>query len=91
MIPEEGLSSVGRRHFVMRVVNTGNELSVQRQEVEIGLRQPGEVEIVSGLDADDQIVIHGGFRLADGDSIKIRAVADGSNSLEDILTSQPTG
>ncbi|MFW6340883.1 MAG: efflux transporter periplasmic adaptor subunit, partial [Wenzhouxiangella sp.] len=64
---------------------------VRRREVEIGVRRPGEVEIISGLARGDQVVIHGGFRLSDGDQVSIRAVAEGDRSLADILANRSAG
>ncbi|MFP4207294.1 MAG: efflux RND transporter periplasmic adaptor subunit [Wenzhouxiangella sp.] len=91
MVPEEGLSSSGRRHFVMLIEDGEGQAVVRRREVEIGVRRPGEVEIISGLARGDQVVIHGGFRLSDGDQVSIRAVAEGDRSLADILANRSAG
>jgi membrane fusion protein (multidrug efflux system) len=42
-------------------------------KVEIGLRRPGEVEILQGLKAGDTIVIDGQLRLQDGSPVTVLA------------------
>ncbi len=91
VILEEGLSTTGRRHFVLAVEARGDGFFTHRREVTIGTRRPGEVEIISGLDAGTRIVIHGGFRLGDGDPIRIRAEAGDGRSLADILAAGRNG
>jgi len=85
MIPEEGLTTTGRRHFVLEVEAADEGFVARRREVEIGTRRPGEVEIVEGLQAGSRIVVHGGFRLADGGPIQIRAELGEDRSLAEIL------
>ncbi|MFU8877823.1 MAG: efflux RND transporter periplasmic adaptor subunit [Wenzhouxiangellaceae bacterium] len=85
LIPEEALQSRGREHFVMRVESRGSQTIASRTQVEIGERRPGEVEITRGLEAGEKVIIHGGFRLADGDPVVIRAEAGDGRSLAEIL------
>ncbi|MDT8439569.1 MAG: efflux RND transporter periplasmic adaptor subunit [Wenzhouxiangellaceae bacterium] len=85
LIPEEGLTTRGRRHFVLVVTGSGETASVRQREVEIGARRPSEVEVRAGLTAGERIVVHGGFRLGDGDEVRIRAEADGNRTLAEIL------
>lgn len=84
-IPEEAVLSSGRSHHVF-VVSGDEEYSAQRRSVELGARMPGRVEIRDGLEPGDRVVIHGGFRLSDGDSIQIRAEVDDERSLARILS-----
>jgi hypothetical protein len=46
---------------------------------------PGAVEIVAGLSGDEQVVTQGGFRLADGDAVRVTAVDDGSRPLSELI------
>jgi len=85
VIPEEGLTTTGRRHFVLEVEEHGDGLVARRREVEIGSRRPGEVEVVDGVQAGSRIVVHGGFRLADGDPVRVRAELGEGRSLAEIL------
>lgn len=84
-IPEEAVLSRGRSHHVF-VVAGDDELKAERRSVTLGSRMPGRVEIRDGLEAGERVVIHGGFRLSDGDSIRIRAEVDDERSLASILS-----
>lgn len=89
VVPEEAILSRGRSHHVF-VVETGSEgARAHRRVVELGRRLPGQVEIKHGLVGGERVVIHGGFRLADGQAVNVRAEADGSVSLAQILAGEP--
>jgi len=62
VIPEEALSPEAERQYVY-VVADGK---VSRREVRIGGRQPGRVEIVSGLSAGERVVVEGTQKVRDG-------------------------
>ncbi len=85
-VPEEAILSRGREHHVF-VVAGDDDLTAERRSVRLGMRLPGHVEILEGLNAGERVVIHGGFRLSDGDAIEIRAEVDGDESLAGILSS----
>lgn len=89
VVPEEAILSRGRSHHVLVVVESDDASTVQRRTVSLGRRLPGQVEIVEGLEDGERVVIHGGFRLADGDRVRIRAEVDGSRSLAQILAESP--
>ncbi len=55
VVPEDALVAEGARQFVFVVVD-GRSM---RREVKLGLRQQGEVEILEGVNADDQIIVRG--------------------------------
>ena len=65
-VPEIAVEQVGTGAFVYRV-QEGNKVS--RIKVELGARQQGKVEILSGLAAGDRIVIDGTVKLRDGSLI----------------------
>lgn len=88
VVPEEAILSRGRSHHVFLIDSSSGETRAQRRTVELGRRLPGQVEISSGLDADEKVVIHGGFRLADGQRVNVRAEVDGSKSLAQILADE---
>lgn len=60
LVPEEG------RQFVF-VVN--GELA-RKREVSIGRRKPGQVEIVSGLEAGERVIIEGTQKVRDGGAVR---------------------
>ncbi len=90
LVPEEAILSRGRSHHVMVVADPTGETVVERRTVELGRRFPGQVEIASGLDDGERVVIHGGFRLGDGQSVRVRAEVDGSESLAQVLADAPS-
>jgi membrane fusion protein, multidrug efflux system len=55
VVPEDALVAEGARQFVF-VVAEGRSM---RREVKLGLRQQGEVEILEGVAAADQIIVRG--------------------------------
>ena len=62
VIPEQAIWPQGKESFVFRVVDGKAALT----KVEIGNRQPGSVEIVKGLGANDMVVTDGQIKLRDG-------------------------
>ncbi|TVQ41026.1 MAG: efflux RND transporter periplasmic adaptor subunit [Wenzhouxiangella sp.] len=83
-IPEEAVLSRGRDHYVF-VADVEEDTRVRRRDVELGARYPGFVEIRSGLSEGESVVIHGGFRLSDGDRVRVRAELERGQSLAAIL------
>jgi len=71
-IPEEAIEPVGPNSFVYLAVDKGGQLVAERRQVEIGLRQGGQVEVVSGLSEGDTIVTDGLIRVRDGAPITVR-------------------
>ncbi|MCY7295559.1 efflux RND transporter periplasmic adaptor subunit [Alteromonas sp. a30] len=63
MINETAVVPIGDKQYVYRV-DTDNK--AQRVEVVVGERRPGSVQIISGLNEGDNIVVEGAFRLSDG-------------------------
>jgi membrane fusion protein (multidrug efflux system) len=60
VIPEESVIPVNDRQHVYRV-NVDN--LIEQVEVTIGRRRPGEVEILSGLESGDSVVVEGTTRV----------------------------
>ena len=54
LIPQSALRTVGKRTFVT-VVNNGNQ---SEREIQIGLSSGGQVEVASGLNEGDTVVLH---------------------------------
>jgi len=60
-VPEEAIMPVSGKNYVYRVID-GKSV---RTPVELGIRRPGYVEVISGVQAGDVIVTEGGFRLGE--------------------------
>lgn len=77
VIPEEALVSLQRRNFVL-VVDPDNGSTVQRKQVAIGGRRPGEVEILGSLGEGELVIVRGTTRVRPGDPVKINDIWDSS-------------
>lgn len=74
VIPEEAIVPLGGQFFVIRLQPgaTAQTRVSQRVEVKLGIRRPGQVEIVSGLEAGDTVVTAGQQRITrDGTEVKV--------------------
>lgn len=72
-VPEEALIQVGEDHFVFRV----NQKSIaERVTVQIGRRRVGAVEITSGLEENDRVVVEGIVRVRPGAPVQVVKVLD---------------
>ena len=75
VVPEEALVPVGAKRFVFKVVDGADgKKTAQRVEAKIGLRLPGKVEILEGIQAGDTVVTAGHGRLLRGDSVPVRVI-----------------
>jgi membrane fusion protein (multidrug efflux system) len=70
-VPEESVVPTGGQNFVFVIEN---EKSVRKQ-VELGLRRPGYVEVLSGLSGGEKVVTEGTLRLGRLES-KVRILGD---------------
>lgn len=85
VVPEEAIVPVAGRQYVIKAVPVSSlsedkrkglpedaKLVSQRVEVKLGIRRPGRVEIVQGVDAADTVVVAGQQRLQrDGAPIRV--------------------
>lgn len=67
VVPETALQSAGPERFLFRV----EDGVVRRVVVEIGQRRSGQVEILSGVQQGDQVVVAGLQKIADGTPVRI--------------------
>ena len=88
VIPEECLVPQGDRQFVF-VVDQSADNTVERREVRIGTRRPGEVEIVDGLAVGELVITDGTLKVRAGSKVSIRALDDGSTPIHELLESRP--
>ncbi|MDZ7751370.1 MAG: efflux RND transporter periplasmic adaptor subunit [Gammaproteobacteria bacterium] len=85
VILEGALMPVGRDQFVLVAVPAGDGHRAERRAVRIGSRRTGEVEVLEGLAAGEQVITHGTLRARPGQPVTVRAVDDGSRSLAELL------
>ena len=83
IIPEECLVAQGQKQFVYVVDRADNK--VERREVRIGTRRPGEVEIIEGLVVGEQVITDGTLKVRPGNIVSIRAKDDGTTKLHQLL------
>lgn len=69
-VPEQALAPRLDQQFVY-VYDPKTEI-VQERRLQTGSRQPGFVEVISGLTAGEQVVVEGTLKISDGD--KVRAI-----------------
>lgn len=65
VVPEEAIIPQGPKVFVIKLLPGPNEKTrtTQRVEVKVGLRRPGKVEILEGLESTDTVVASGQQRV----------------------------
>ena len=70
-LPRTAISFFAYGESVFRIDAEGDRLIVHRQPVEIGRTRDGRVEILSGLEPDEQVVHTGHLKLRDGQSVAV--------------------
>jgi membrane fusion protein (multidrug efflux system) len=66
--PEQAIVPMGRTPFVFRVVDGKAVMT----PVQLGLRRPGQVEILDGLNAGDLVVTDGQLKIRDGAAVAVQ-------------------
>ena len=82
VIPEEAIVPQGGKQYVIKLVPGADQDSLvsQRVEVKVGIRRPGQVEILAGLAAGDTVVTAGQQRLQrDGSPVKVLELSRPAN------------
>jgi membrane fusion protein (multidrug efflux system) len=75
VVPEAALVPLGERQYVFKVVDAeGGGQRTQRVPAEIGLRLPGQVELLAGVAAGDRVVTAGHARIAREASVPVRVI-----------------
>jgi membrane fusion protein (multidrug efflux system) len=67
IVPEAALSPSTEGQYVFRLVDD----KAQRVEVTVGQRRDGKVQILTGLDDDDQVLVSGLQRVQDGAQVRL--------------------
>jgi membrane fusion protein (multidrug efflux system) len=72
VVPEEAIVPQGGRQFVIKLVDGPEGKVTQRVEVKLGLRSPGKVEVLNGLQAGETVVVAGQQRVQkDGTAVRV--------------------
>lgn len=77
VIPEEAIVPLAGKQYVIKLVDTASAAdkdskTTQRVEVKVGIRRPGRVEILEGLNEGDEVVVAGQQRIQkDGTTVKV--------------------
>jgi membrane fusion protein (multidrug efflux system) len=75
VLPESALVPIDDKQYVFKILsqqaNSDLKPRANKVEVEIGLRRPGWVQVLSGIQPDDLIVVEGSLRLAEGGAVNI--------------------
>ena len=77
VVPEEAIIPLGGRQFVIKLLAgpTAQTRTTQRVEVKVGLRRPGKVEILEGIEPGDYVVTTGHQRVQrDGTTVTVMDV-----------------
>ena len=82
LVPESALLQQGSEHFVMLLAAADK---VERRQVQIGARRPGEVEIRAGLAAGDKVITHGNDKVRPGQQVTVQGQDRGAPGLPQVL------
>lgn len=85
VIPEEAIITDGPDNFVLVIQKQEEQTIAERRLVQIGARQFGRVEILSGLGEGDQIVTHGTLRVRPGSAVTVTATEKNDETLKTLL------
>ncbi len=69
MLPEESVFMRANQHLVYKV---GNDMTVTEQSIKIGVRQNGQVEVIEGLQAGDNVIWQGLLKVKPGSKVEIQ-------------------
>lgn len=90
VLSEEALIPQGANNFVLVIDKQGDKVTSVRRQVELGSRQFGIVEVISGVSAGEQVVTHGTLRVRPGAELEITAVEDEDTPLNKMLRAKGT-
>lgn len=83
LIPEGALVQRGTQNKVFTIAEKDGQTVAVEKTVQTGTRIPGKVEILSGLDLGDQVVVHGLMQIRPGNPVTVQGVQTGDRPLTD--------
>ncbi len=85
VIPEEAIIPNGDKNFVLVVIEKEKIKTVEKRLVETGTREPGKVEVLSGLLVNDLVVIQGIMKAKPGNPIRIQAIQKNDETFMELV------
>lgn len=85
VIPEEAIVPKGDKNYVYTVSQAEGGHVASLVPIELGSRQKGIAEVLSGLKDGDQVVTHGTMKIQDGSHVIVKAKDNGNPPLADML------
>jgi len=85
LIPEEAITATATEQSVFKIINDNDNTEVLETAINIGTRYDGKIEVLSGLVAGDQVVIHGTLRIKSGDQVNIIADKKEDETLVELM------
>jgi membrane fusion protein (multidrug efflux system) len=89
LIPEEAILQRKQRFFVYKIDTQADKTIAREVEVIPGSRIPGKIEVRQGLQAGDQVVVHGLMQVKPDKEVVIRAIEKTDTPLAELLKQQP--
>jgi membrane fusion protein (multidrug efflux system) len=80
----------GSSNFVWLVDQSVTPNTVRQVQVTVGARQPGTIEVLSGLNAGDMVVSHGVQKMRPGANVAVIGIDDGTRSIAAMLKQAAT-
>ena len=87
IVPEEAVIQRGRSAFVL-LVDPSKDNIVERRQVKLGARLPGDVEVQEGLVPGDLVITHGTIIAKVGKPVAIRAVQKPGQDLSEVFRAE---
>lgn len=91
VIPEEAVLAYGDAKFVFVIKDEQGRLRLEKREIVGGLREGGMLEVVSGLEAGDSIVVHGTSKVEAGQEVEVVSYHDGKSEVSEPLQDRIKG
>ncbi|MCX7552838.1 efflux RND transporter periplasmic adaptor subunit [Marinicella sp. S1101] len=85
LIPEEAVTSAGTTQTVFVVDHTNGKSIVRQTPIKPGNRYNGKIEVLSGISAGDEVIIHGTLRIQNGSAVEVIAQKKGNETLSELL------
>jgi membrane fusion protein (multidrug efflux system) len=85
LVPEGAVIQRGQQSFVLAIDYSGPEPRVEERRVKLATRVPGRVEVLSGLEAGDMVIVHGLMQARPGQVVRILGIQTGDEPLEAFL------
>ncbi len=85
LVPEEAIVANGSNNYVYVVREEADQARAERRQVQLGTRTFGNVEVTSGIEENELVVVHGTMRMSPGALVNITAVERDNEPLETLL------